>query len=135
MTTLLAPEDSAERRSLRVLVADDEPDISDTVRDIVNFHNGDHVVTVVADGRAAITALYEGDFDLVITDWDMPEADGMAVLRAATDRSVPRRILHSGSAPDAVRDALTHHFGDRDQGIHFLRKPSGAKQILALLNT
>lgn len=66
-----------------VLVVDDEEGVREL---IVSYFNDLGVMAAGAvDGRAAITALQrsEGRFGLVITDLNMPGADGFAVLRAA----------------------------------------------------
>lgn len=71
------------RFTLEVLVVDDEPDVLDLV---VEYFRTRGVRTASrTDGRSAI-ALLEGDparFGLVVTDLQLPGADGLAVLEAA----------------------------------------------------
>lgn len=70
-------------RELDVLVVDDEP----TVRELLHEYFGasGFRVTSAPDGRGAITILQRswGRFGLVITDLNLPGADGFAVLQAA----------------------------------------------------
>lgn len=70
-------------QELDVLVVDDEP----TVRELLHEYFGAHGfrVTSAQDGRSAITNLQKswGRFGLVITDLNLPGADGFAVLQAA----------------------------------------------------
>lgn len=70
-------------QELDVLVVDDEP----TVRELLHEYFGAHGfrVTSALDGRSAITTLQKswGRFGLVITDLNLPGADGFAVLQAA----------------------------------------------------
>lgn len=70
-------------RDLDVLVVDDEP----TVRELLHEYFGasGFRVTSAPDGRGAITILQRswGRFGLVITDLNLPGADGFAVLQAA----------------------------------------------------
>lgn len=70
-------------QELDVLVVDDEP----TVRELLHEYFGAHGfrVTSAQDGRSAITTLQKswGRFGLVITDLNLPGADGFAVLQAA----------------------------------------------------
>ena len=66
-----------------VLVVDDDPD----VRELLVEHlrsKGLRVATAV-DGRAAISAVERspGHFGLILTDLQLPGADGLAVLRTA----------------------------------------------------
>ncbi len=62
-------------------------------------------VTTAADGGAAIELLKEHDYDLVLTDLRMPNADGMSVLEAAQSKaSRPPCVLLTayGSIDEAV---------------------------------
>lgn len=66
-----------------VLVVDDDEDIREL---IVTYFNGlGMLVTGATDGRAAIATLQRsnGRFGLVVTDLNLPGADGFAVLQAA----------------------------------------------------
>jgi DNA-binding NtrC family response regulator len=66
-----------------VLVVDDDEDILEL---IVSYFNGlGMLVTGAKDGRAAIAALQRsgGRYGLVVTDLNLPGADGFAVLQAA----------------------------------------------------
>jgi two-component system response regulator PilR (NtrC family) len=62
----------------RLLVADDER----SVRDILSIYlqREGYDVTLAADGREALAALDVATFDVVLTDLQMPGADGLMVL-------------------------------------------------------
>ncbi len=69
--------------ALNVLVVDDEPEIREL---LVEYFRDHGVETATAgDGRAAIAALERDParYRLIVTDLQMPGADGLAVLRAA----------------------------------------------------
>jgi CheY-like chemotaxis protein len=69
-----APRPQA-RRSLRVLVVDDEPMMRQVVTKFLELD--EHVVEVAASGRDAMTKLQvSAAFDLIITDRAMPEMGG-----------------------------------------------------------
>lgn len=68
---------------LRVLVADDEEMIRQTVRDVLTPCGC--AVDVAADGVAAIEKLGANRYDLVISDIKMPGANGYEVFAAAKD--------------------------------------------------
>ena len=58
----------------RILVVDDEPFVCDAVKLMLEF-DGHHVETA-SNGKEALKVFEKGKFDLVITDWKMPEMSG-----------------------------------------------------------
>ena len=66
-----------------VMVVDDDEGIRELI--VSYFNNLGMLVTSAADGRAAIATLQRsnGRFGLVVTDLNLPGADGFAVLQAA----------------------------------------------------
>jgi DNA-binding NtrC family response regulator len=81
-----------------------------------------HAVDAVASGDAALARLRDATaepFDVVITDLRLPRADGLAVLRAARERS-PRPavlIVTAFGSVDAAVEAM------RQGAFDFLQKP------------
>lgn len=69
--------------AFNVLVADDEPEIRELL--VEYFHDHGFETATAGDGRAAIAAIERDParYRLVVTDLQMPGADGLAVLRAA----------------------------------------------------
>ncbi|MFN0262261.1 response regulator [Tepidamorphus sp. 3E244] len=63
----------------RVLVAEDNAVTNDLLR-ILLAQRG-HVVDIVQDGRAALKALQENEYDVVLLDFHLPELDGIEVAR------------------------------------------------------
>jgi diguanylate cyclase (GGDEF)-like protein/PAS domain S-box-containing protein len=76
----LAPTQSAVEGSFSVLLAEDD----DRSRDVFarRLQRRGHEVVAVADGRDALTALAQRDFDVVLLDWMMPELSGLETLTA-----------------------------------------------------
>ena len=70
---------------MRALVVDD----SSTIRAILTLYlkKMDMEVIEAADAYEALQRLKEGPFDLVLVDWNMPEMDGMDLIRQI--RKVP----------------------------------------------
>jgi len=93
----------------KVLVVDDQFTVRELQRSIL--HASGYRVEVACDGREALDALgAEGDFDLVVTDLQMPEMDGLELLgaiRADPDHSsLPVVVVTSrGSEEDRKRGA------------------------------
>ena|SRR2546423_10681893 len=70
---------------MRALVVDD----SSTIRAILTLYlkKMDMEVIEAADAYEALQRLKEGPFDLVLVDWNMPEMDGIDLIRQI--RKVP----------------------------------------------
>lgn len=77
---------------MKILVVDDSP----TMRRIIigNLVRMGHTDVVEAEhGLAGLAMLDQGGVGLIVTDWDMPEMDGLAFARAIRDRGVAVPIL------------------------------------------
>jgi len=82
--------------NLKILVVDDDQVIR-LMLEIVLESEGYQVI-VAADGNEAIAALHNEKFDLVITDLQMGDPDGFAVLREAKELDpLIRRIVITGN--------------------------------------
>jgi CheY-like chemotaxis protein len=62
------------KRALRVLVVDDEKLVCDAVKLLLEFDG--HRVQAVGSGKEALSVLGDQEFDLVMTDYNMPEMKG-----------------------------------------------------------
>jgi CheY-like chemotaxis protein len=92
----------------RILVVDDDADIRNFVAQILCGVG--HRVGFAEDGEAGWEALRAGDFDVLITDHDMPRLSGLDLVRRV--RSVPVDlpvILMSGRLPQEGADFLRLH--------------------------
>ena len=94
-----APEVVNKARKRRVLVVDDSAGMRVYLRAILTGAGYESVE--VPDGGAAFDALLAGGFDLVVTDLDMPEMDGTALLSA-----ISLLPLSRGRPPVIVCSAL-----------------------------
>lgn len=61
-------------QSKRILLADDEPSVRAAIRLMLNLD--EHAVTEASDGKEALRLFQGGEFDVVITDYAMPEMMG-----------------------------------------------------------
>ena len=67
------------RGSGKIMVVDDERGIRYLLEDALAGEGYD--VTLAKNGRDCLRQMEEQEFDLLITDMDMPELDGMGLLR------------------------------------------------------
>ena len=68
----------------RILVVDDEPAVCETIKMVLE-HDG-YKVQAANSGREALILLEQGKFDLVTTDFSMPEMKGDALAAAIKER-------------------------------------------------
>lgn len=76
-----APAAAASRRG-RVLVIDDEPDVTDIIAQFLQRHE----VEVCHKGREATDKALGGDWDVILCDLMIPDRNGMEVYEAVRDR-------------------------------------------------
>jgi PAS domain S-box-containing protein len=71
-------------RRFHILVAEDNPFNQAVLEDLLRRRG--HTLHVAGDGRAALTALEQGHFDLMLLDIHMPELDGFQVVAVQRQR-------------------------------------------------
>jgi DNA-binding response OmpR family regulator len=112
------------RRGQRVLVVDDDADIRTVLAGV--YERAGFDVETVDDGRAALRALFDRSFDLVVLDLGLPGLDGMTVLgrlREMTD--LPVLVLTARGLENDKVSALTAGADD------YLTKPFSNGELLA----
>lgn len=90
---------------LRISVADDEADIRDYYQRMLT-HLGHRVVSCSANGRELVDECLRQLPDLIITDFKMPEMDGLdAVEQIGQQFPVPVILVSAYHSPDMVERA------------------------------
>jgi CheY-like chemotaxis protein len=64
----------------RVLIIDDDPLLRELLR--ISLSSAGHIVTEAPDAPSAIRTLLQRDFDVVLTDIEMPYMDGLELAAA-----------------------------------------------------
>jgi len=67
-------------KNIRILIAEDDEINRKLLTNILNAL-GYANITAVQDGKLALEKLRSESFDLVLTDWMMPEMDGLELLK------------------------------------------------------
>jgi two-component system, NarL family, nitrate/nitrite response regulator NarL len=78
---------------VRVLVADDHPFFRDGVTRGLVQSGRIEVVAEVADGRAALAAIRAEAPDVALVDYEMPDVDGLGVVKAVVRDGLSTRVL------------------------------------------
>ncbi len=123
--TAMQPED------LQVLIVDDSRTSRRYIRRVLE-NMGVERFTEAENGREGVAAMQDESFDLIVTDYNMPEMDGAAFVRYVREQSeqpaVP--ILMVTSVSDASRLAQVEQAGVSA----IFDKPFEPRNILDLLN-
>ena len=91
-----------EKRKDRILIVDDDKEIRDIVSKLLADMG--HEVVEASNGEEGLGLFLHSPFDLVITDLNMPEVDGLTLAFSIKERSPPTPvILITGHALDAVQ--------------------------------
>ena len=90
---------SIDASKLRILVVDDEPDVSDTVKMLLKVDG--HEVETTNSSQEALGLFESGRFDLVFTDFAMPGMNGhqlaAAIKAGAPDQPIIMITGHAGT--------------------------------------
>ncbi len=98
-----------ERRSLRIAVADDEPEMLEWLRETLS-ELGHQVVAAVPDGNALVEACRENPPDLIITDIRMPGMDGIEAAQQITkEHPLPVILVSAYHDPELLDRAVADH--------------------------
>ena len=112
----------AAEDGLRILLAEDNPINMMLIRELLRRRG--HAVVEVSNGQAAVKALADGTFDLLLTDIHMPVMDGIEAareIRAGEQRSGRARTPIVALTADAFEEGKR---ACREVGMDgFLTKP------------
>jgi len=113
---------------MRILLVEDDELLGSGLSDALARAHYPH--EWLRDGRSALRAALENDFDLVVLDLGLPELDGMALLERLRQRgnTTPVLIL---SARDATHDRVTGLNRGADD---YLVKPFALEELLARIH-
>jgi two-component system KDP operon response regulator KdpE len=108
----------------RILVVDDESQITRVLRQSLTAHRYD--VRTAADGLSALDTFHDWNPDLVITDLQMPEMDGIEFCKAIRKESQLPIIVLSVRGEERTKVAALDAGAD-----DYVTKPFGIDELLA----
>jgi CheY-like chemotaxis protein len=75
----------------RILLTDDQPEVRGVIRMMLDLD--EHIVAEAASGRQALALFTPGRFDLVMTDYAMPEMAGDELARKIKELAPAQPVL------------------------------------------
>lgn len=131
MTGIEESGDGGTDRPQRVLVVDDEVDILDSVQSLIESATENVEVTTAVSGPAALEKMASTSFDLIVTDYKMPEMNGLEFLAEAR-KAAPRTARIMLTAFPDLDLALSALNDERIE--KFLVKPIEPEELLNTVN-
>ncbi len=115
--------------SINILLVDDEKQILKLVSDVLR-HLGFSEITIAHNGRDAVEQISQKRFDFIITDWRMPDMEGIDLVRFVRRSplcKMPRipiiMLTGNSEAPYILRA--------RDEGVtEYMIKPFSAHELV-----
>lgn len=114
---------------MKLMIVDDEPKIRKGLLKLLGAREGWQVSGVFEDAHSALTALYDQEADVIVTDIKMPEVSGLELIRQIRERNQEIRIVilsgHSNFAyaQKAIELGVTR----------YLLKPTNPRELIAVL--
>lgn len=116
MAVILSVDDSASLRQMLM----------------ITLQNAGHKVVSAEDGRTAFELAQQYPFDLILSDFNMPQLDGPGLIKALRAESAyqhtPMLLLTTEDAPEKKQ------LGKTAGATGWLRKPVDAQQLLMTID-
>jgi len=119
--------DSTATMTLRVLIVDDNENISLLLQEILNME--DHKSTIVGSGDEALQAFHDSSYDLVFCDISLPDISGWDVIRHIRDQQPETKIAVISGLGNNIDAEKLEEFAIR----HVVSKPFRINEIQQLL--
>lgn len=114
----------------RVLVVEDDAYVRDYLSAALATAGQDLEVVAASNGREATERLASFGADLVLTDLNMPEMNGVELVRhLRADHPTTQVVLMSGASADWLPELVREGFDD----LPLLTKPVSVAQLLELI--
>ena len=115
---------------IRILHVDDDPSFADLTATFLEREGESFVVETAASAGEGIDRLAEGDFDCVVSDYDMPGKNGIEFLESVRNEyaDVPFILFTGKGSEEVASDAISAGVTD------YLQKEGGSDQYAILAN-
>jgi signal transduction histidine kinase/CheY-like chemotaxis protein len=115
------------QKNLKILVAEDDLINQKVVTGLIKCLG--HEITLVSNGLEVLDALEEGQFDMILMDWQMPEMDGFQATRKIreSEQGTSRHIPIIAMTANAMKGDDTQCYQAGMDG--YVPKPIGVTEI------
>ncbi|WP_284010885.1 PAS domain S-box protein [Haloarcula pelagica] len=115
---------------VHVLHVDDEPDFADVVADFLEHEDNRLAVETATSASEGLDRLADEDFDCIISDYDMPEQNGIEFLETVREMApeLPFILFTGKGSEEVAGDAISAGVTD------YLQKERGTDQYAVLAN-
>ncbi|MEM3063874.1 MAG: response regulator [Candidatus Nitrosotenuis sp.] len=117
---------------MRILIADDEPDLLSQYRTVLEDRN--HQVVTTGDGESCVdvyakeySANSENTFDAVVLDYSMPKMNGLDAAKEILALNPSQRIIFASAY---VQETLADSIKSLKQIVELLQKPFGLQDLI-----
>ena len=112
---------------LRVLVIDDDKNLAEAIAE--SLERKGHAVAFVTSGKAGVARIEQDEFDVVLTDLKMGDADGLTVVRTVRQH-LPEAEVYVITGFGDVKSAVE---AMRCGAAHYLLKPIDMVELRAIV--
>jgi small GTP-binding protein len=111
----------------RILIVDDDARVAEVIRNGLSDY-AEFEVSACTSGPGARSELQERPFDLLITDWRMPELDGLTLIRQTHERFPEMAtVLMTAYGSSELKSAAG------DTVLHYLEKPFEIDELIDVI--
>ena len=111
--------------NIRILIVEDQAEIGHILKLSIQEINHHYAIKVVVDAFEALDALRESPFDLVVTDYMMPDMDGLELLESIRNLSPDTQVVVISALPLNIVKPLINQASVE----FFLSKPFTGKDV------
>jgi len=114
----------------RVLIVDDDPSLADLMADQLSDLRDSFSIRVETNPKDALDAVETGNIDCVLSDYHMPDMDGLELLRYVREmeHGIPFILFTSRGSEEIASEAVSEGVTD------YFRKRRGTEQWEVLAN-
>ena len=119
-----------DQANIRVLHVDDEPDFAELTADFLKREDDRFTIETAMSASEGVESLSQGDFDCIISDYDMPGQNGIEFLKSVRKEApdLPFVLFTGKGSEEVASEAISAGVTD------YLQKESSTDQYTVLAN-